>query len=247
MYDSITAADIPADAAGVAGYVEGSWKWTAADWARFPRARKVTIAVWAADAYALDVEKGDATPEMAPDWIRRQQARGLAVPSIYCNDSTWPAVQAACAGLSYDLWIAEYGRPGTPSYGRPHLAPGSAATQYADPAAGSGGHFDLSLCEDWWPRGVEMLDPNDPVVVDLRNKLGDLQYYIDPGPPGATTQGEITLRLRGLAPALDVAQLAAAVAADLGPQVPHMSPADLELVATTLLQRLGRAATAAAP
>jgi hypothetical protein len=181
MFDSITAADIPASAEIVGGYVEGKWKWTAEDWARFPDAVKVTIAVWAADADVLDVELGDATPDMAPDWIRRQQARGLAVPTVYCNLSTWPAVRQACAGLTFDPWIAEYGIPGTPSYGRPHLLPDMAATQYADPAAGSGGHYDLSLCADHWPRHA-------PKVEDMPNNIiavGD-KSPIDPRGEGAT-------------------------------------------------------------
>ena len=56
-----------------------------------------------------------------------------------------PAVQAACHGLEYDLWIAHY-------TGKPHLEPGSCATQWADPDNGSGGNYDVSLCQPWWPR-----------------------------------------------------------------------------------------------
>src|SRR5947209_2784972 len=145
MYDSVTAADIPSDAKVVAGYINGRYAWSEADWARFPSAQQVRITITAAtnDGDVLDVEQGDATPDEAPGWIRARQAAGLAVPTIYCSRSVLPTVRAVCDGLRYDVWTADY-------TGVPHLGDGSAATQYADPAFGSGGHYDVSLCADWW-------------------------------------------------------------------------------------------------
>ncbi|MFI5782271.1 hypothetical protein [Nocardia sp. NPDC051570] len=147
MYDSTSAKDIPADAAMVAGYIDGRFKWSQSDWARFPKAIKVHIAV---DPHAdagevLDVEQGDSRPDQAPGWIRMRQAAGVKRPTIYCNRSTWPAVQAACKGLTYASWVAEW-------TGHAHEIEGAVACQWADPGHGSPGHYDLSLVvDDSWP------------------------------------------------------------------------------------------------
>lgn len=140
MYDSVTATAIPTNAAVVAGYVDGAYAWSKADWARFPESVKVRIAVFARtnDGHVLDVENGDATPAQAPGWVRMRRAAGLD-PIVYCNASTWPSVisafsSAGIAGPHY--WIAQYdGNPAIPS--------GAVAKQYNDPP-GSGGEYDIS-------------------------------------------------------------------------------------------------------
>jgi hypothetical protein len=143
LYDSVTARDIPADAPAVGGYGNGIYRWSQADWDRFSTPYKLVISVSAGwnGGHVLDCETGDATPGECPGWIRMRQAAGLAKPCIYCNLSTMMAVQAACAGLNYSLWIAHY-------TGRPHSIPGAAAVQYADPAMGAGGHYDVSNITD---------------------------------------------------------------------------------------------------
>src|SRR4051812_12158924 len=96
MYDSVNAGAIPRDAALVAGYLAPSrYAWSAADWARFPHAVKVRIAIFADvdDGHVLDVEPGDATPAEAPGWVKRRRAAGID-PTVYCNASTWPTVRA---------------------------------------------------------------------------------------------------------------------------------------------------------
>lgn len=151
MYDSVTAKDIPAHAAMVAGYVDGKFRWSQADWGRFPHAIKVRIAVspHTDDGHVLDVEPGDSTPAQAPAWIRMRHAAGLARPTIYCNRSTWPAVRAACKGLTYEVWIAEW-------TGHQHGIAGAAACQWATPGLGSAGHYDISLVtDDQWPLFAE--------------------------------------------------------------------------------------------
>ena len=153
MYDSVTARDIPLSARMVAGYVDGTYTWTAADWARFPHAVHVTIsAIGRVNAHVLDVERGDATPDFAPGWVRRRRGVG-ADPTIYCNASTWPAVRAAfrAQGVAEPhYWIALWD-------GRAQPVSGAVAKQYADPPA-SGGHYDLSIVADYWG-GV---DPKPP-------------------------------------------------------------------------------------
>jgi hypothetical protein len=155
MIDSVTARDIPASAAMVAGYVDGLYRWTAADWARFPAARKVRIAVFATtnDGQVLDIETGAATPAQAAGWVRMRLAAGQ-YPSVYVNRANVGAVLAAlhAAGLDgkFGVWLADW-------TGVPHLAPGTYATQYAG-SAQAGGHFDLSLVSDFWPG----IDPSPP-------------------------------------------------------------------------------------
>lgn len=175
MYDAVTPSNIPVNAEGVAGYVDGHYAWKLEDWARFaalPRNRCLRIAVFPStnDGDVLDCETGDATPSQCPAWIRMRQASGLAVPTIYCNTSTEPQVRAACSGLTYDVWTAHYTQ-------QAHIEPRSGATQYADP-----GPVDISLCEDWWPRsvtpapvfdnGLLRLGSSGPAVTTLQARLG---------------------------------------------------------------------------
>lgn len=157
MYDSINPARIPANAAMVAGYVDGIYGpehgrfnqpgWDLAAWARFPNAVKVRIAVFAStnDGHVLDVETYDATPAQAPGWVKMRRAAGRD-PSVYMNASTWPAVRQAfrSAGVPEPhYWVASY--PG----GGAVIPAGAIAHQYADP-----GPYDLSVVADFWP-GVD--------------------------------------------------------------------------------------------
>ena len=140
MYDSVTPSAIPTSAAVVAGYVDGAYAWSNADWARFPQAVKARIAVFPRtnDGHVLDVEQGDATPAQAPGWVTMRRAAGID-PIVYCNTSTWPSVISAfrTAGVKEPpYWIAQYdGNPAIPS--------GAVAKQYNDPP-GSGGNYDIS-------------------------------------------------------------------------------------------------------
>ena len=146
MYDSTSAADIPAGAQMVAGYVDGAYAWSPADWDRFPAATLVRIATQPAtdDGDVLDVELGDATPAQAPAWVRMRQAAGLAQPALYCGLSTVSTLRHLCQGLLYSLWVADW-------TGVAHPLSYASAVQYAD-SRQSGGHYDLSIVYDaWWP------------------------------------------------------------------------------------------------
>lgn len=111
MYDSVTASDIPKGGDLVAGYGNGVYKWSAADWARFPHAVHVRIDVIGDDPEGcgvLDVEQGDATPETAAVWARKRQALGFRAV-IYTARSNVAAVQAACRGISrIGYWVADW-------------------------------------------------------------------------------------------------------------------------------------------
>jgi hypothetical protein len=150
MFDSTTPEAIPPNAEIVAGYVDGSFAWPASAWARFPHAQHVMISVTADHSRGdcLDVENGDATPAQAPGWIRARHVAGATNVTIYCNRSTLPAVERACAGLSYYKWIATLdGTLFIPGF--PALA-GPAAVQFAG-ASLAGVNVDVSLVwEDNW-------------------------------------------------------------------------------------------------
>lgn len=165
MFDSIRAANIPADAQMVAGYVDEYTipKWTAAEWQRFSRAVKVRIVKKAStnDGHVLDVEPRLATPEQAPGWVAMRRRAGLATPVIYCNASTWPTVQAAFRqqGVAQPLyWIAHYD-------GRVELPELDGIRAIAKQHTGDTNGYDLSCVADHWP-GVDNPEENDMELSD---------------------------------------------------------------------------------
>jgi hypothetical protein len=168
MYDSTTASDIPEDAPCVAGYVDGNYKWSDADWERFPDARKVRIAVFAStnDGDCLDVENGDATVDQAPVWVRLRREAGVD-PACYTSASNWQHLRGAfsTAGVAEPhWWIAQWDDD-------PTVPPGAVAKQYANPDQ-SGGHYDLSEVTDGfaWPPGKAPAPPQPlpPKEIDVQ-------------------------------------------------------------------------------
>lgn len=115
MYDAVTPSNIPANPQMVAGYINGRYAWTPADWAKFPHAAHVTIDVTGArpDADVLDVEKGDATPAGAVRWVKAKLAlKGSYLPILYCSRSTLTPLFNALQAVGYSvnkhfrIWIA---------------------------------------------------------------------------------------------------------------------------------------------
>ncbi|MBS1862998.1 MAG: hypothetical protein JSS68_14955 [Actinobacteria bacterium] len=154
MYDSVDLSQIPSDAPAAAGYVGGSWPTFKELKKKFPRARRLSIAVNASeDADALDIESGDATPDQAPDWVRRQQKRGVKRPVVYASASVMPSVLAAlkAAGIKREevrVWTAHY--TFTPHLCGPHSCgfltdTVADATQFTDTAHGR--NLDESLLD----------------------------------------------------------------------------------------------------
>lgn len=140
-------------AAVVAGYVNGKYAWSQADWNLFPHASHVTISVTAsADAGdVLDVEAGDATPGETAGWIGKRKASGLYRPSIYCSRSAIPAVRQGTGryilGRDYDIWVADW-------TGSPHevTAPGSPSARCAVTQYQNASDHDVSAVYDTgWP------------------------------------------------------------------------------------------------
>jgi hypothetical protein len=158
MFDGIYPDQVPDGADIYAGYVGGNWPDFTGLQVAHPGKLHVSIAVNASEqARVLDVETGDATPAEAPGWAARQRAAGNPYPVIYCNTSTWPAVQAAFAeqGVPAPLyWVAAYLNQVPNLAALPAIPAGAIALQCYDY-----GGYDLSVVADHWPG----LDP-DPIT-----------------------------------------------------------------------------------
>ena len=153
MYDSVDVTQIPANAQAVAGYVGGHWPTYKSLVLKFPKSKKLSIAI-AADENAdcLDVEKGDASPTQAAAWVRRQHAAGNKCPVVYTSlayaQSLVNLLDASGLkyGIDYKLWSAHYNFKAhicSPKCGL-RLKVTAHATQYTDKALGR--NLDASLC-----------------------------------------------------------------------------------------------------
>lgn len=165
MYDSVTARDIPSSVGMVAGYVNGKYAWSQADWDRFPNAVKVRIATRGnvTDGHVLDVEVGAAQPYQAPGWAVQRRSVGVD-PTVYCSLASWDMVRAAFRRATVPephYWIAHYDNVRD-------IPSGAVAKQFINPPK-SGGHFDLSMVADYWP-GIDPV-PNGDDNVDYKHDL----------------------------------------------------------------------------
>lgn len=111
-------------------------------------------------------------------------SHSLNAPTPYWGWLAWPDANGPMPGAHFSVSMQQWGLtsvPGIAGQVDANRFPGSLDELRA--LTVGGGHMAL--------------DPNDPVIVDLRNRLGGIQYFIDPG-SGASGQGEITQRLRDL-------------------------------------------------
>jgi hypothetical protein len=202
MYDGINslaagiAKEFP-NATKIAGYDNGYYAWTQAEWNLFPHADKIHISVTAnADTGdVLDVENGDATPDQAYGWISMRKSAGLFRPTIYCSLDTVQAVRNGTReyvlGKDYDIWVARYDGSALNVY------PGTAAKQYAALT-----DYDVSVVYDtsWpyrkapasapastWPANVVLVyDNQGEAVRALQQAMTDSGIY---GVRGITVDG----------------------------------------------------------
>jgi hypothetical protein len=140
MYDSVTPENIPTSAEVVAGYVDGDFAWPRDAWNRWPEAEKVLITVTGSlTGNVADVENGDLTPASAAEWIKAKQNAGHRGCTIYCSRSNLGAVRAACHGLAYYIWVADWTNS-------PHAISETVATQYSNVTT-----YDLSMVysQEW--------------------------------------------------------------------------------------------------
>lgn len=152
MYDSVDVSQIPLSAVAVAGYVGGNWVTIPRLQQLYPDAKKLTIAVNASeDAECLDIENGDATPDEAAAWVKRQHARGVKRPAVYCSLAIawtvwWKLRRAGIKRKQVRIFTAHY------TY-KPHRCSPlchfgfwtkADATQFTDKSMGR--NLDASLC-----------------------------------------------------------------------------------------------------
>lgn len=114
MYDDVNIHLIPPNPPAVAGYVNGRYANYTQVLQKFPHAYHLSIAVTSmADAQCLDVEPGDATNQVAPGWVKRQQARGVHRPCLYTSVSNAQALIDTLARVGIKradvrIWTAHY-------------------------------------------------------------------------------------------------------------------------------------------
>lgn len=142
IFDSDTPADIPTSAPGAALYTDGPNAARDSDFERFDGKPciKITRTITDADADALDVETGAASPAQARTWVKARNDKGDRIAIVYANLSTWPALDKTLAGLKYQRWVAHW-------TGKSHTEPGAAIVQWANSAM-TGHHYDQSTIFD---------------------------------------------------------------------------------------------------
>lgn len=146
MYDGVTSSALPSGGDLYAGYVDGRYAWTKADWARWSGHRLVRIAVFPTtdDGQVWDCEPGNGVPEDGPGWVTMRRRAG-ADPSIYIGADWWPrlinAFHAAGVALPH-IWVAHWGID-------PIIPAGAIALQYINRPG-----YDVSVVADYWP-GVD--------------------------------------------------------------------------------------------
>ncbi len=178
MYDGINS-DVPATPTSahlVAGYVDGLYKWSAADWARFPNAIKVRIAVFTStdDGHVLDCEQGNNTPASSVDWVLMRRKAGID-PTVYCGKNTWwGQIRAAFQAPGVpepQYWVAGYS-------GSRQIPVGATALQYTDT-----GSYDLSVVADHWP-GIDTATPTATSATTVTaTRRNDMHIDLKPNTP----------------------------------------------------------------
>lgn len=164
MYDSVNTLALPSGATLILAYIDGKYANLQPVRTRFPKATVVPVTTTIAgdlNAQVYDCERGDGNATNAVLWAGKK----LAIPqrpTIYCSRIGSPGyglpdVLNALKFFSIppsaiDLGIADY-------TGKPHLYPGSAFTQYANPPS-SGGDYDISVTDGIWPN-----HPTEPITM----------------------------------------------------------------------------------
>ena len=142
--DSVTVANLPEGLPLYGAYVNGLYQNYQECKARFPHATVIGISINATPVGdCLDVERFDAQPFQAPEWVRARRAAGHQGPLVYCSESTWPQVVQAFEDAQIPqpgYWIAGY--PG--SVGAGQLYVGAEGHQFIDH-----GPYDESVFVDY--------------------------------------------------------------------------------------------------
>lgn len=208
MYDSVTASKIPQDAELVAGYVDGAYAWSEADWALWAHVPHVRIAVLPTtnDGNCADVEAQDMTPTTVVDWVVLRRRSGVD-PSVYCSLAPWPEVRQAFddRGVAQPhYWIASWD-------GSEAIPAGAVAKQYLN-----GADYDSSAVGDYWPGVDPVIDypppgpgPEDLTEVRVRQIIDRyLATELGQGDSAQALIQAILARIEGASEALDLSKTA---------------------------------------
>lgn len=103
-------------------------------------------------AFWLDVEKGDATPDMVPAWLDARHAAGDGWGGVYCNRSSLGDVAKAAGNRPWSLWLATLDGSLPLGLGLPSQV--NLLAVQAFPAAAVGINADVSVVLDpaYWGR-----------------------------------------------------------------------------------------------
>lgn len=148
-YDSVSPGKIPRGALMAIGYANGLYAWPEPAWAQFPDSRKARIDVIGNDpgqASILDVERYDATPAHAAEWVPARDRFRPGTATIYCDLAALPdvftAIMPVNAGSTCWIWLGDWtGTPHVPT----HHKDGSAIV---------------------WPHGIELAAVQYVTVID---------------------------------------------------------------------------------
>lgn len=168
MLDSVNPRSIPADAAAVAGYIDGPYSWTTAEWNRFATHYKLSITTRTnVLADVIDVERGDASDADSVTWAGRRRVMGIE-PIVYRDQADIATNVAAfrAAGQAPPLyWVAHWTGTAPTS-----LPAGVIAIQYAD-AAMAGADYDMSVLDTDVYQEVFLSSPQDLATAFLESSL----------------------------------------------------------------------------
>jgi hypothetical protein len=134
-------------------YADGRYAWPAEAVTHFETAAIELVAI----TVLGDPRCGIWDDEIGDKGSARGYARGRRslghMPTIYCDLATLPSVRERCAGLDYDVYVADW-------TGRPHEVPGTVGTQYLP-----GATHDTGIIYDdgWHPQLAARAAVVDPV------------------------------------------------------------------------------------
>lgn len=173
MYDALDASVIPTSAEVVGGYLHRVGQaWSAADWNRFPNAKKVTITTIPSEgALCWDAETGDGSPSDLPTFYAASKAQGFTNPWVYCGLNQWYPQLVAIArshGWSDIIWWV------SDATGVAHMVDGL-PTQYK--VSSQGIPYDLSLIPDSIPGfdtepAIPVQEDNMPFILATQGQPG---------------------------------------------------------------------------
>jgi hypothetical protein len=189
MFDAVNPLNIPLSAAVVGGYANGKYVWSAADWARFPKAVKLRYDVTGGaplDSDILDVEPGNlGTPiitsgmppaaveavwadlcNRARTWVSVRHAHSIG-STCYIQESRKNQLAQTLKGLPVVFLMAQWGI--TQAHAETLVTGAEIGVQFQSTAA-----YDVSVVDDkWYPEHDSAApEPAAPAVKSVTVTVG---------------------------------------------------------------------------